>query len=126
MTAMATGNRNLREQQEKDAVRLLCSNLIPPETRVYLVGQLAGYRFAHDLTNLVYEEIAAMGAVTGQQLREHLPARMTNRGFPEFELNHFLGRRRSMNDEIEKWLESLLNLIEDDRTPGEKALGQSA
>lgn len=91
-----------------------------------LVRQLAGYKFTHDLSNLVYEEIAALGAVTGQQLREHLPARMTDRGFPEFELNHFLGRRRSMNDEIEKWLESLLNLIEDDRKPGEKALGQSA
>jgi hypothetical protein len=93
---------------------------------VRLSGQLAQYGFCHDLARVIYEEIAALGAIPACRLRELLPARMTNRGFPDFELNQFLGRREGMDDEIEKWFESLLELIEEHPTPQKKALEQSA
>lgn len=123
---MASGNNDSREQLEKDALRLLCSDLIPPATRLRLCGQLAHHGFCRDLSRVVYEEIAALGPLTARRLRDMLPARMTNRGFPDFELNQFLQRRDGMSDEIEKWLESLLELIDEQPKPGRKALGQSA
>jgi len=126
MMAIISGNNDSREQLEKDALRLLCSDLIPAATRVRLSGQLAQYGFCNDLARVVYEEIAALGAIAARRLRELLPARMTNRGFPDFELNQFLGRRECMDDEIEKWFESLLELIEEHPTPRKTALGQSA
>ena len=119
MMAMISGNNDSREQLETDALRLLCSDLIPAATRVRLSGQLANYGFCRDLARVVYE-------IPARRLRELLPARMTNRGFPDFELNQFLGRREGMDDEIEKWFESLLELIEEHATPRENALGQSA
>jgi hypothetical protein len=126
MMGMIAGHKDLREQLERDALRLLCSDLIPPATRVQLSGQLADYRFSQDLNHVVYEEIAALGETPARRLKEQLPARMTNRGFPDFEVNEFLGRCEGMDDEIDKWFESMLALIEEERTPGGKALGQSA
>jgi len=124
--AMISGNNDSREYLENDALRLLCSDLIPAATRVRLSGQLSNYRFCRDLARVVYEEITALGETPARRLRELLPARMTNRGFPDFELNQFLGRRKGMDDEIDKWFESLLELIEEHPTPRKKALGQSA
>jgi hypothetical protein len=126
MMAMISGNNDSREYLENDALRLLCSDLIPAATRVRLSGQLSNYRFCRDLARVVYEEITALGETPARRLRELLPARMTNRGFPDFELNQFLGRRKGMDDEIDKWFESLLELIEEHPTPRKKALGQSA
>lgn len=126
MMGMVTGNNDLREQLEKDALRLLCSALIPPTTRVQLNGQLANCVFSRDLNRVVYEEIAALGEMPARRLRELLHAHMTNRGFPDFDLNEFLGRREAMDDEIDKWFESLLELIEQQPAPGKKAVGQSA
>ena len=126
MMAIISGNNDSREQREKDALRLLCSDLVPAATRVRLSGQLVQYGFCNDFARVVYEEIAALGAIPARRLRELLPARVTDRGFPDFELNQFLGRREGMDDEIEKWSESLLELIEEHPTPRKKALGQSA
>src|SRR6516225_12389493 len=126
MMAMISGNNDSREYLENDALRLLCSDLIPAATRVRLSGQLSNYRFCRDLARVVYEEITALGETPARRLRELLPARMTKRGFPDFELNQFLGRRKGMDDEIDKWFESLLELIEEHPTPRKKALGQSA
>src|ERR1700746_2085010 len=126
MMGMLTGHKDLREQLEKDTLRLLCSDLIPPAIRMQLSGKLADYRIHQDLNQVVYEEIAALGETPARRLKELLPARMTNRGFPDFEVNEFLGRREGMNDEIDKWFESMLALIDEERTPGGKALGQSA
>jgi len=126
MMATVSGNNDSRERLEKDALLLLCSDLISPATRVRLSGQLAHYGFCSDLARVVFEEITALGEIPARRLRELLPARMTNRGFPDFELNQFLGRREGMSDEIEKWLQSLLELIEEQPKPRTRALGQSA
>jgi hypothetical protein len=126
MMAMVSGNNDSRERLEKDALLLLCSELIPPATRVRLSGQLAHHGFCRDLARVVFEEITALGEIPARRLRELLPARMTNRGFPDFELNQFLGRREGMSDEIEKWLQSLLELIEERPKPRKKALGHPA
>jgi len=41
----------------------------------------------------VFEEIRDLGSIESRRLRELLPARVTNRGFPDFDLNELLAPR---------------------------------
>jgi hypothetical protein len=125
MMAMINSHRATREQFERDALRLLCSELLPPPSRIQLARLLKTYIFADDLNHAVYESIFSIGPVSVRRLRELLPGRVTNLGFPDFELNEFLGRNNE-TDDIDKLFDSLLELT--DRYPEEsrKAMGQSA
>ncbi len=123
---MVPSHRDSREQFERDAIRLLCSDLIQPVTRVQLTGLLKDYVFLDDLNRVVYEAIVEAGEAPTRRLRELLPARVTIRGFPDFELKEFLGRTEATDDDIDKLFESLLELTEAQPEEGEKAMGQSA
>jgi hypothetical protein len=123
---MVAGHGISREQFERDALRLLCSELIQPATRVQLTGLVKDSAFRTELNRVVYEEIAAVGAVPTRRLRELLPGRVTLRGFPDFDLREFLGRDGAKDDDIDRWFESLLELTEEPPEEGKKAMGQSA
>ena len=97
---------------ERDTLRLLCSNLIQPVTRIELSGLLDVTLFDDPLHRTVLEEISALGPMPPARLRELLPARITNRGFPDFSLSEFLGRDQVTEDEIEKLFQSVLQMIE--------------
>jgi hypothetical protein len=116
--------RELRERTERDALRLLCSDLILPDTRAQLAGMLSERAFGNDLNRVVYEEIVGIGAISARRLRELLPGRVTLRGFPDFDLNEFLGRNGT--DDVDKLFESLLKLTDEVPREKRKALGQSA
>ena len=115
----------IHEHAERDALRLLCSDLIAPDTRQRLAGLLNERAFQSELNKVVYEEIAGIGPVSPRRLRELLPGRVTLRGFPDFELKEFLAQNGT-EDDIDKLFESLLDLTEEPETQGPKALGQSA
>ena len=53
MMGMADSHGDWRAQRERDALRLLCSDLIEPETRVQLAGLLEDYVFADGLNRAV-------------------------------------------------------------------------
>lgn len=114
-----------RVSREHDALRLLCSDLISPETRARLAGLLNDRAFLDPLNRVVFEEIVGVGPVTPRRLRELLPGRITLRGFPDFELKDFLAHGGA-EDDIDKLFESLLDLTEEPPDKGRKALGQSA
>jgi len=117
-----------REQLERDTLRLLCSELIEPETRERLSSMLRAEMFADSLNRIVYEEIVGAGAVSTRRLKEWLPGRVTLRGFPDFELKELLGKSGAPED-IDRLFESLLDLAELQEQAPEvknKALGQSA
>ena len=97
--------------QERQALRLLCSNLIRPLTRIELCNLLDSSLFQDTLHRVVFEEIRAVGAVPAARLREALPGRITNRGFPDFELIEFLGKTAASEQEIEGLFMSVLRLI---------------
>jgi hypothetical protein len=118
-------HRAAREKFERDAIRLLCSDLVEPETRVRLVGLLTNYAFVDQLNHAVYESIVGVGAVNARRLRELLPGRVTNLGFPDFELRDYLGRNGE-TDDIDKLFEHLLQLTDEDPREKRKAVGQSA
>lgn len=117
--------RELRERIERDALRLLCSELIPPDTRAQLAGMLNERAFGSDLNRVVYEEIVGIGPISARRLRELLPGRVTMQGFPDFDLNELLGRNGT-DDDVDKLFESLLKLTDEAPREKRKALGQSA
>jgi hypothetical protein len=121
----ASSYKGVREQIERDALRLLCSDLISPETRVQLAGMLNERSFTNDLNRVVYEEIVGVGPLAARRMRGLLPGRVTLRGFPDFELKEFLGRSGT-EDDIDKLFEELLELTEEPPAENRKVLGQSA
>jgi len=101
-----------QEELERKTLRLLCSVLLKPVTRVELAGLLDAELFTEALNRTVFEEIAGIGAVSSTKLRELLPGRITNRGFPEFDLKEFLAPEMVSEAEIEKMYESVLKMIQ--------------
>jgi|HubBroStandDraft_4_1064222.scaffolds.fasta_scaffold385979_2 hypothetical protein len=97
---------------ERNALRLLCSNLIKPVTRVELSGLLDPDLFDDPLHRTVLEEISALGPVAPPILRHMLPARVTNRGFPDFDLTAFLGDDSANEEQMEDLFRSVLEMIE--------------
>jgi hypothetical protein len=100
------------EQIEKKALRLLLSDLLQPTTRMELLRLMDKQLFADQLHRVVYEEMRQMGQVSARKLRELLPARITNRGFPEFDWEEFLGPKMVTEKEIEELYASVLGMIE--------------
>jgi hypothetical protein len=91
---------------------MLCSNLIQPVTRTELCSLLDPSLFLDNMHRVVFEEICVIGPVPANKLRELLPGRITNRGFPDFELREFLGAELASEAEIEELFASVLGLIE--------------
>jgi len=108
---MASPDTKRLLRQERQALRLLCSNLIRPLTRMELCKLLAPGLFQDLLHRVAFEEIQTAGAIPAAQLREALPALITNRGFPDFELSEFLGKDTATEKEIEELFQSVLEFI---------------
>ena len=105
-------DKDEESRQERQALRLLCSNLVRAATRVELCNLLDSSLFQDTLHRVAFEEIRTAGAVPAKRLREELPGRITNRGFPDFELLEFLGKDLASEDEIEELFMSVLRLIQ--------------
>ena len=108
---MAGSDTENNPRQERLALRLLCSNLIRPLTRVELCKLLAPALFQDTLHRVAFEEIHSAGAIPAARFREAWPARMTTRGFPDFELGDLLGQNTATESEIEELFQSVLQLI---------------
>ena len=122
---MIPSHRATREQFERDAMRLLCSDLVEAETRMRLAGLLKQYEFADLVNEAMYESIVSVGEVSARRLRELLPGRVTNLGFPDFELKDYLGQSGA-TDDVDRLFESLLSLTDPAPQENRKAMGQSA
>jgi hypothetical protein len=100
-----------RERMERDALRLLCSVVVKPGTRLEICRLLKPDDFRHPLRRTVFEEILQAGPVPSRQLRALLPARVTSRGFPGFVLDRLLAPKLSRDAKIEQLFESTLQLM---------------
>ena len=100
-----------RATMERDTLRLLCSVIIKPGTRIEICRLLHPSAFLDGLRRAVFEEISALGKIHSKRLRELLPARVTDRGFPEFDLGELLAPKLASEGEIEKLFESALRLL---------------
>jgi len=99
---------------ERDLLRLLCSVLVKPVTRVELCRLVDPSKFVEPLQRVLFEEIRALGAIGPKRLLELLPARVTNRGFPDFDLDDLLTPKLVSEQDIERLFQSALRLIDVD------------
>jgi hypothetical protein len=111
MKAKPAANRQNREQIERNTIRLLCSVLVKPGTRLEICRLLHAQDFLDILRRTVFEEIQAAGLIESRQLRATLPARMKSRGYADFDLDRLLAPKLASEAEIEQLFESTLLLL---------------
>jgi len=111
---MSVSDANERIAAERDLLRLLCSVLVKPVTRVELCRLVEPSKFVEPLQRVLFEEIRALGPVDAKQLLQLLPARVTNRGFPDFDLDDLLTPKLVSESDIERLFQSALRLIDVD------------
>ncbi|HZV89159.1 MAG TPA: hypothetical protein VFF95_16535 [Candidatus Binatus sp.] len=100
-----------REIMERNTLRLLCSVLVKPGTRLEICRLLHPNDFLDPLRRTVFEEVLAAGVISSRQLRASLPTRLINRGFPDFDLDKLLAPKLASEAEIEQLFESTLHLL---------------
>ena len=103
---------NGRFHLQKNTLRFLCSVLIKSGTRSEICKLLAPSVFDDPLHRVVFEEIRDLGSIDSRRLRELLPARVSNRGFPDFDLNELLAPREVTEKQIDQLFESVLQLLD--------------
>jgi len=107
------GKGTAREfELQKNTLRFLCSVLIKSGTRSEICKLLDPIVFDDPLHRVVFEEIRELGSIDSRRLRELLPARVTIRGFPDFDLNDLLAPREVTEKEIDQLFESALQLLD--------------
>jgi hypothetical protein len=97
---------------QKNTLRFLCSVLIKSGTRSEICKLLDPVVFDDPLHRVVFEEIRELGSMDSRRLRELLPARVTNRGFPDFDLKKLLAPYEVSEKEIDHLFESALQLLD--------------
>jgi hypothetical protein len=97
---------------ERNTLRFLCSVLIKGGTRGEICRLLDPGVFHDPLRRAVFEEIRELGSIDSRRLRELLPARVTNRGFPDFDLKSLLAPHEVTENEIDQLFESALQLLD--------------
>lgn len=104
-------NLQTREQMERNTLRLLCSVLVKPGTRLEICRLLHSEDFLDPLRRAVFEEVLSAGSISSKQLRASLPASVIGRGFPGFDLDKLLAPKLASEAEIEQLFESTLCLL---------------
>src|SRR5262249_2825484 len=97
---------------ERNTLRFLCSVLIKGGTRAEICRLLDPNVFQDPVRRVVFEEIRELGGIDSRRLRELLPARITNRGFPDFDLKSFLAPQEVSENEIDQLFEGALQLLD--------------
>jgi len=96
---------------ERNTLRLLCSVLVRPGTRIEICRLLHPFDFVDALRRTVFEEIRAAGPIESKHLRATLPPRVKSQGYPDFSLDKLLAPKLASEAEIEQLFESTLWLI---------------
>lgn len=100
-----------RDQMERNTLRLLCSVLVKPGTRLEICRFLHPSNFLDPLRRAVFEEVQAAGVFSSKQLRATLPALIKGRGFLDFDLDKLLAPKLASEAEIEQLFASTLYLL---------------
>jgi hypothetical protein len=98
--------------QERSSLRLLCSNLIQPSTRVELCNLVEPSLFLNDLHRTIFDEIRRMGSIPASELRKDLENRVAVCGYNNFKLAEFLSPEVASEGEIEELFGNILRMIE--------------
>lgn len=97
-----------RTRLEELILAALCQGAFDLAARNKVMHRLASYRFAMDSHQVVYRALASIPTADPQRLRELLPARVNNLGFPDTDWENLLAPRTFERDHLAAQLDSLL------------------
>ncbi|HXN25385.1 MAG TPA: CPBP family intramembrane glutamic endopeptidase [Candidatus Dormibacteraeota bacterium] len=80
--------------REREILRTLCVAELSGDERTRALASLAGYRFHDPHHRILFEVLRASPQSTPALLRERLPALLTRRGFPDFDVEFFLSTKQ--------------------------------
>lgn len=101
-----------RRDLEFAVLRLLCQRTLEPQDRELFVGDIDPTIFSEPSHRVVYEELRALNRFPFERLQDLLPARVTNRGIPDFDFHALLKAGPLRGKELEDALAALRTLRE--------------
>lgn len=94
-------------EKERRVLRALCQGTFEGNVRASARALLAGYRWREPLHQVIYEAILAIPGDTPGVIQSELPARLTRRGFPDFQLDDLFRSQNLSKDEVEGLMREL-------------------
>jgi hypothetical protein len=92
---------------ERELLRALCAGVIAGAKREEVVRFLTAYSFEDVVHEQVFQALQELRASSASLIREQLPARVTQKGFPDVDFESFLKAPNSMPCPVDDLLEQL-------------------
>jgi hypothetical protein len=103
-------NAHAHKDAEWYFLQCLCAASLPPHLRQEFCAKVPATTFSDLSHQIVFEEIRALSKPenvrSASDLREHLPARATARGFPDLEFEALLFTEELSSDDVLKRLQN--------------------
>jgi hypothetical protein len=80
--------------RERKILRALCAGELASDERARALANLASYRFHDPHHQILFDVLREIPQATPALLRERLPALLTRRGFPDFDIELFLSTKQ--------------------------------
>jgi|SRR6516225_12365979 hypothetical protein len=93
-------------ENERQVLRALCQDTLATRARL---NTLRSYCWREPLHQVIFDFLISMPSANPELMREQLPAHLTRRGFPDFDLTCFQPNTLAGKD-VERLIERLKNL----------------
>jgi hypothetical protein len=104
----STTERDSMIDIERRLLQILCQRGDEVAVREKARGQLANYHWSEDAHQAIFDIVMSFPSTSCQALREQLPARLTRRGFPDFDFDALFAVAAPSSSEAECWMGKLL------------------
>jgi hypothetical protein len=103
-----------RAALERRVLRALCQGTGQGSVKALARSVLAGYRWRDPVHAVVFDLVMSFPVSDAAAVKEHLPARLTRRGFPDFDLAALFSSPQPTHEEAATWIQRLRQFPEDD------------
>jgi hypothetical protein len=100
-------NAESRTQLERRILAALCAGTVEGSVREAARTGLARYSWSDAAHQAVFEIVMSFPSMSADALREQLPARLTRRGFPDFDFTSIFRGSVRAAEEVEAWITQL-------------------
>lgn len=105
--ANAAVDTESRIQLERRILATLCAAACEAPAREAVLARLFDYRWTDAAHRAIFEIMTSFPAANGDVLRQQLPARLTRRGFPDFDFDCMFSAPTAVRQEVENWVAQL-------------------
>jgi hypothetical protein len=97
---------------ERQALRVVCQGTPEGPVRSVADSTLSNYRWLEPVHRVTFEILLAFGTTSVLLIREHFPARLARRGFPDFDFGFLFEPHSLSRGEAERLMRELVSLAE--------------